>query len=59
MTDSCPNCCHRGVTPVASKRRGRQIAHGYCCPACGHRWATARHLPAYPNDPTTAERRAA
>lgn len=47
MTDSCPNCCHRGITPTDERRRGDRIAHGYCCPACGHTWATARHLPSY------------
>lgn len=47
FTDSCPSCCTRGVQPVASRRRGDQVAHGYTCPACAHSWATARHLPAY------------
>lgn len=47
MTDSCPNCCARGCEPVAEERRGDQIAHAYRCPACGHQWATARHLPSY------------
>lgn len=47
MTDSCPNCCHRGCQPVAEQRRGDQIAHAYSCPSCGHHWAAARHLPSY------------
>jgi hypothetical protein len=47
MTDSCPNCCQRGITPAAEKRRGESIVHGYQCPSCGHRWATSRLLSAY------------
>lgn len=47
MTDSCPNCCRRGIAPIASKRRGESIVHGYQCPTCGHRWATSRLLSAY------------
>lgn len=47
MTDSCPSCCHRGIAPSASKRRGESIVHGYQCPECGHRWATSRLLSAY------------
>jgi transposase-like protein len=47
MTDSCPNCCRRGVEPIAVRRRGDAIAHGYQCPGCGHRWATSRLLSAY------------
>lgn len=47
MTDSCPNCCHRGVTPSAEQRRGDAIVHGYECPKCGHRWAASRLLSAY------------
>lgn len=47
MTDSCPNCCKRGIAPAAEKRRGDAIVHGYQCPKCGHRWATSRLLSAY------------
>jgi len=47
MTDSCPNCCLRGVAPAAERRRGDAIVHGYQCPGCGHRWATSRLLSAY------------
>lgn len=47
MTDSCPNCCERGIDPCASRRRGDSIVHGYQCPKCGHRWATSRLLSAY------------
>lgn len=47
LTDSCPSCCHRGVTPAAEKRTGAQIVHGYRCPACQHQWATSRLLTAY------------
>lgn len=57
MTDSCPNCCHRGITPTAERRHGDQITHAYQCPACGHTWATARHLPAYSELHAAAERR--
>lgn len=47
MTDTCPSCCRRGITPAAELRRGPRIVHGYQCPACGHQWATARDLTAY------------
>lgn len=47
MTDSCPNCCHRGITPAAERHRGESIVHGYECPSCGHRWATSRLLSAH------------
>ncbi|MFE0794705.1 hypothetical protein [Streptomyces mutabilis] len=47
MTDSCPNCCRRGIPPVAERRRDDAIVHGYECPCCGHRWATSRLLSAY------------
>ena len=57
MTDSCPNCCQRGVTPSASKRRGDSIVHGYQCPTCGHRWATSRLLSAYSEIHRARERR--
>lgn len=55
MTDSCPSCCRRGIPPVVSRGRGETVVHGYHCPACGHAWITARHLPAY----TTTRRSAA
>ena len=44
MTDSCPNCCERGVTPAAERRNDTVIVHGYQCPSCGHCWATSRLL---------------
>lgn len=47
MTDSCPNCVHRGVEPLDERRDGDQITHDYHCPACGHGWFTSRYLPAY------------
>jgi len=47
VTDSCPNCCERGVNPAAARRRNDSIVHGYQCPACGHCWATSRLLSAY------------
>lgn len=49
MTDTCPNCLTRGITPVAERQRGAAIAHGYRCPSCRHQWATARLLAAYPD----------
>lgn len=48
MTDTCPNCLTRGIPPAQERRRGQHIAHGYIC-RCGHRWATARLIAAYPN----------
>lgn len=47
MTDSCPNCVHRGVEPTGERREGDQITHDYVCPNCGHEWFTGRYLPAY------------
>lgn len=47
MPDSCPECVHRDVQPASESRNGDRITHGYRCPACKHRWSTARHLPAY------------
>ena len=48
LTDSCPNCCCRGIDPVAVRSRGDATVFGYRCPACGHGWATARLNSAYP-----------
>lgn len=47
MTDSCPNCCRRGVVPAATRSRGASTVCGYRCPACGHGWATSRLDAAY------------
>jgi len=47
MTDTCPNCCRRGIAPRAERRRDDAIVHGYECPNCRHRWATSRLLSAY------------
>lgn len=47
MTDSCPSCLARGITPAASRRSGESVVHGYRCPSCGHAWATSRLLTAY------------
>jgi hypothetical protein len=57
MTDSCPNCCERGVDPCAERRRGDSIVHGYRCPKCGHQWATSRLLSAYSEVHQARERR--
>ncbi|MEV7975371.1 hypothetical protein [Streptomyces sp. NPDC086519] len=57
MTDSCPNCCERGIDPAAEKRSGDSIVHGYQCPSCGHRWATSRLLSAYSEIHRARERR--
>lgn len=47
MTDSCPNCVHRGVEPNGEQRDGNQITHTYRCPVCRREWFASRYLPAY------------
>lgn len=47
MTDTCPRCLRREIPPAAVRRREGAEACGYRCP-CGHEWAVARHLDAYP-----------
>jgi transposase-like protein len=42
MTDSCPNCCHRGIDPASETSSGQQITSRYRCPNCGHTWTTNR-----------------
>lgn len=46
LTDTCPRCCRRGITPARTRTRGDQTIDGYHCP-CGHQWATTRDLTAY------------
>jgi transposase-like protein len=48
MTDTCPSCLERDIDPIACRRRGPHLAHGYRCPACGHQWAVGRLATAYP-----------
>lgn len=47
MTDTCPNCCHRGVPPRTERDDGAQLRSAYRCPNCGHAWITNRLRDAY------------
>lgn len=47
MTDSCPNCCRRNVSPSAERSDDTQIRSTYRCPGCGHAWITSRLRSAY------------
>lgn len=49
MRDTCPRCATPGIAPASERKQGGQVIHGYAC-TCGHRWATARMVEAYPAD---------
>lgn len=48
MTDSCPNCLERDISPVVTRRRGHRTRDGYQCPRCSQQWITERIDSAYP-----------
>lgn len=42
MTDTCPNCCQRGIQPRAERTDTTQLRSAYRCPHCQHAWITNR-----------------
>jgi predicted RNA-binding Zn-ribbon protein involved in translation (DUF1610 family) len=47
VTDTCPNCCTRGIRPRAERVDATQLRSAYRCPHCGHAWITNRMRAAY------------